>query len=273
MRTSVGGLLFVWLAVATAAAEEIQWAKNWDEAQKAAASGGKLIMVDFFTDWCGWCKRLDKDTYTNADVIKLSRELVNFKTDAEKEGLSLAKKYGVTGFPTILFLDKSGELVGRIIGYMPPAPFAKEVTRIRDAHADLPKIEARLKDSPDDGEANARLAEILAMRGKRAEAEAAIAKAESAKFSGESLARAYNGVADAYQNDQKLDQAVALFKKADAMSKDAETRAYAKVSLMFSHRAAGNLDAAKAVAREILELKDAPADTVEMAKKFLEQDE
>lgn len=273
MRTSLGGLLCVWLVVATSAAEEIQWAKNWDEAQKAAASGGKLIMVDFFTDWCVWCKRLDKDTYTNADVIKLSREFVNLKTDAEKEGLSLAKKYGVSGFPTILFLDKSGEVVGRIGGYMPPAPFAKEVTRIRDAHADLPKLEARLKATPDDGEANARLAEIMAMRGKRAEAEAAIAKAEGAKFSGESLARAYNGVADAYQNDQKLDQAVALFKKADAMSKDAETRAYAKISIMSCQRMAGNRDAAKAAARELVELKDAPADMVEMAKKYLEQGE
>jgi thioredoxin-related protein len=56
--------------------------------------------------------------------------LVPIKVDAEKgEGPMLAARYGVSGFPTILFLDASGIAVHQIVGYRPPADFAEEMDR------------------------------------------------------------------------------------------------------------------------------------------------
>jgi len=115
----------------------IAWAKDWPTAQKAAAKSGKLIMIDFYTDWCGWCKRLDRDTFPNKAVIKLSQDFVPLKLNAEKTGRPLARRYGVRGYPTILFLDHKGKLVGRIGGYLRPGPFADALKRIQAKHKKL----------------------------------------------------------------------------------------------------------------------------------------
>lgn len=265
---SVAACMF--LAVGAAQAnEKIEWAKDWNEARRAAESSNQLIMIDFFTDWCGWCKRLDKDTYSDTAVIKLARDFVAFKTDAEKEGEELAKKYEVRGYPTILFVEKTGEVVGRIGGYMPPEPFIEEVTRIRDAHKELPKLEARLKESPDDGEANARYAEIMAMRDKRAEAEAAIARAEKAGHTGDVLARALNAVGDGYQSEGKLEVALGHFRKADAAGKDPEIRAYARASVISCYVMQDKMEEARAAARDLIALDGAPTEWVERAREFL----
>lgn len=264
----LAAFLFVGAAQA-AGAGEISWAKDWKAAQEEASSSGKLIMVDFYTDWCGWCKRLDKDTYTNEKVIKLSSQLVSLKLDAEKEGKELAQKYNVQGFPTILFLDAKGEIMGRISGYMGPDPFAREIEKIDGAHKEMPKIEAALKANPDDGEANAKLAAILAMRGKQKDAESALAKAEKAKHEGSALARAYNALGDLYQEKEEFDPALELFKKADAAAKNANDQAYAKVSIMYCYLGKGDRPAAKKVAEELAGMKGAPPEYVEMAKNVL----
>lgn len=108
----------------------IQWAKDWPSAQKAAAGSGKLIMVDFYTDWCGWCKRLDRDTFPSKTVVDAAKNFVSLKLNAEKEGRQLARKHGVRGYPTILFFDHKGKLVGRIGGYLQPKPFAATMKKV-----------------------------------------------------------------------------------------------------------------------------------------------
>lgn len=114
-----------------AAPKAIKWVKDWPSAKKAAAASGKLIMVDFYTSWCGWCKRLDRDTFPHKTVIEASQDFIPLKLNAEKEGRSLARKHGVRGYPTILFFDHTGKVVGRIGGYLKPAPFAATMKRIQ----------------------------------------------------------------------------------------------------------------------------------------------
>ncbi len=204
-------------------------------------------------------------------MIKLAAQVVPVKVNAEKEGKELAKKYGVKGYPTILFLDGNGEIMGRIGGYLPPAGFADELNKVDSLYKELPKIEAKLKEKPDDGEANARMAAVLAARDKTKEAEAALAKAEKAQYTGEVLAQAYNAVGDNYQNGAKFDEAIALFKKADAAAKNSKDRAYAKISMMVCYQAKGDAAGAKKAAEELVAMKDAPAEWVAEAKRVLEQ--
>ncbi len=114
-----------------AAPTAIKWAKDWPSAQKAAAVSGKLIMVDFYTDWCGWCKRLDRDTFPHKTVIQASQDFIPLKLNADKEGRALARKNRIRGYPTILFFDHTGKVVGRIGGYLKPEPFAAAMKRIQ----------------------------------------------------------------------------------------------------------------------------------------------
>lgn len=112
----------------------IEWQPDWDTARRAGLESGKPIMIDFHTDWCFWCKRLDRDTYPHADVVKLSTRQVSLKLNAEREGRELARKYGVRSYPTILYLTPAGVELGRVAGYLPAAQFVERAAAILDRH-------------------------------------------------------------------------------------------------------------------------------------------
>lgn len=119
-----------------------------------AKAQSKPVFIDFSTEWCGWCKRLDKDTFSRPEVGEAMTAFVNVHVDAEKgEGVSLAKKYGVTGFPTLVVVDAAGDEVDRIVGYLKPEPFVKEVKRILSGEGTLPALKAKAEANPDDVDA------------------------------------------------------------------------------------------------------------------------
>ncbi len=123
-----------------------------ESALEEAGERGTLVMVDFKTEWCTWCKRLDRDTFSDPEVITELEELVALQLDAEKEGVDAAEKYGIRSFPTIVFLDAAGHEIDRILGYMPPDAFLAEVQRIR-AGDTFNACLARLNEDPSDLEA------------------------------------------------------------------------------------------------------------------------
>ena len=128
------------------ASADIGWKKNYNDAVASAKAGNKLIMIDFYTDWCVWCKRLDKDTYSDKHITQLASTMAPVKINAEKEGVALAKKYKVTGFPTILFLNAEGEVEGKIGGYMKPAEFGAEMEKFQKSHVELPKMKSAFQE-------------------------------------------------------------------------------------------------------------------------------
>ncbi len=104
----------------------IAWHYSMQSAMKEAKRTGKPIMVDFYATWCGPCKMLDRDTFPNPKIVRESRNWVLLKIDAEKS-LKLAEKYGVTGFPTVAFLQPNGKLVTGFVGYKPPRDALKSM--------------------------------------------------------------------------------------------------------------------------------------------------
>ena len=113
--------------------KEVAWVTSRNVAFKKAVDDDKLVMIDFYAVWCGWCKKLDKDTYTDAGVVELSEKFVGLKVDAEKER-KCAAKYKIEGFPTIVFTDPKENEIYRIGGYMPPGHFAEEMKKALEKH-------------------------------------------------------------------------------------------------------------------------------------------
>ena len=113
-----------------AGAAGVAWEPDLKGAMSRAGSERKVVMVDFYTDWCTWCRRLDETTFADSDVQRALTQVVAVRLNAEKDGRDQAQTLGVDGYPTIVFLDAGGKEVGRIPGYLPPKPFLDELRTI-----------------------------------------------------------------------------------------------------------------------------------------------
>ncbi|MEZ4886932.1 MAG: thioredoxin family protein [Chitinophagales bacterium] len=93
---------------------------SFDEALAKAKRENKPIFIDFYTTWCGPCKMMEQSVFTDSGIISLyNQNFVNLKIDAEKgEGIELAQKFRVAGFPYLVYLDSDGNMVQKHLGYM-----------------------------------------------------------------------------------------------------------------------------------------------------------
>ena len=100
---------------------EIETEKDWIAVFERARTENKLLFIDAYTDWCGPCKQLDKEVYTNDDVISYYEEnFINVKYNAESEfGFQLARQMGVQGYPSLFFVTAEKEIFQKITGFLP----------------------------------------------------------------------------------------------------------------------------------------------------------
>jgi len=127
-------------------AQEVEWL-TWEEAAEMASTdkNPKKIFIDVYTDWCGWCKKMDKDTFQNPKVsaymtenfymVKLDgegKDPIEFKGKTYKFVPSGRKGYhefaaallqGRLSYPTTIFLDEEMNMLSPVPGYQKPKPF------------------------------------------------------------------------------------------------------------------------------------------------------
>lgn len=111
------------LSAGTAAADEVRWRRDYNSARKEAEEKNRPLMIDFGTEHCFWCKRLDTTTFQEASVISLLNEqYVPLKIDAEREA-ALAQTLHISSYPTIVFGAPDGRIIGTVVGYKEPGEF------------------------------------------------------------------------------------------------------------------------------------------------------
>ena len=127
-------------------AQEVKWL-SWNEAAELAATdkNPKKVFIDVYTDWCGWCKKMDKDTFQNPKVaaymsekyymVKMDgegKEPIEYKGKTYKFVPSGRKGYhefaatlmqGRMSYPTTIFLDEKLNMLSPVPGYQKPEPF------------------------------------------------------------------------------------------------------------------------------------------------------
>ena len=124
--------LILLLSFQCLAAQDINFNKgSWNEMLTKSRTENKLIFVDIYAVWCGPCKAMAKNVFTQSAVAnKFNTSFINYMLDAEKgEGIKLADKYQVAGFPTYLFVDSSGTVVYKIEGALTAEKFIAEADK------------------------------------------------------------------------------------------------------------------------------------------------
>jgi len=137
-------------------AQEVQW-MSFEEALAAQKMEKRKIFVDLYTDWCGWCKRMDKTTMTDPEVVKYlntkfypvkfnaeQKEEIEFKGEIyrlkERKGkrdyheLAAHISRNQLSYPTFIFLNEQAEVIQPVKGYQDVNTFKTIMTYIGDNH-------------------------------------------------------------------------------------------------------------------------------------------
>lgn len=122
------------------------WLTNYEQALKTASAEKLPVLVNFTgSDWCGWCIRLDQETFSQPGFLDFAKKnVVLLKVDfpqktqlpaeVAKENRALATRYGVEGFPTLVLLNGAGKELDRNVGYLPGGPAAMEAWIKKHSH-------------------------------------------------------------------------------------------------------------------------------------------
>lgn len=82
---------------------------DFNEALKQSQAENKLVFIDFYTDWCGPCRKMSKEVFPQKQVGDyFNAQFVCIKLNAEKEGKELAQKFEVKAYPTFIIADQQG---------------------------------------------------------------------------------------------------------------------------------------------------------------------
>jgi hypothetical protein len=110
---------------------KLPWLSDYDQALKKAAAGKQPIVMDITTDWCGWSKKMDRETFADEKVQERLKAcvLVRLNPESSEANEKIGERYGVDGYPTLVVANYLGEEIGKSSGYMEPKEFLEFLDR------------------------------------------------------------------------------------------------------------------------------------------------
>jgi len=137
-RAIITALISIGCISGVAAASELihfrDTTTSWEDVKSIAAKDHKLIIIDAYTDWCSWCKVMDRETFSDPVVANfMNDKFIPVQYEMETGfGAKMSAKYRVNGFPTFLIFTPDGKLVYRILGYMNSKDFLEKLATALD---------------------------------------------------------------------------------------------------------------------------------------------
>ncbi len=115
-------------------AAEILWSTNIEDALQRAAASGQPVLLEFTADWCKFCQKMEKNTFTNTHVSeRISRDFVAVRVDAD-QNKDLVKDLGIKGLPAILIVSPDLKVIERISGFQTPEALIPKLDAVTAAY-------------------------------------------------------------------------------------------------------------------------------------------
>ncbi|MFQ5606604.1 MAG: thioredoxin fold domain-containing protein, partial [Candidatus Zixiibacteriota bacterium] len=153
---------------------------DFTEAQAAAKKTGLPILIDFYTDWCKYCKQMDTITFKDPAVVEwINRNVIFARVNSDNESGSrteFAESYGVRGYPTFALVKADGADIDRAVGFLDASRFIQTFTDYRNDRNTLGDYLRRLEETPS-AKLHYDIAEKYRWRARSKEAEAHFAQA------------------------------------------------------------------------------------------------
>ena len=115
------------------------WTRSLTTATKKAKEGDKLIFVDLFADWCGWCHKMEQEVFPSETFQKATDDMVLLRLNTEDgaEGTRLARTFNVVSLPTFLVITPDMVIAGVLKGYAPADEFVSSLKASETSYRDF----------------------------------------------------------------------------------------------------------------------------------------
>jgi thioredoxin-related protein len=136
------------------------------EAARAADTEERPMVVCFGAAWCGWCRKMEVNTFKSAEVEELADKFLWVKIDVDEQK-ELAARFRVHGLPRTVVLDSKGRTMGSVDGYLPPERFVRflnqSVTNPQPDVSTVDDILEKLQNAATDVETRESVTELIAL--------------------------------------------------------------------------------------------------------------
>ncbi|WP_341227913.1 thioredoxin family protein [uncultured Arcticibacterium sp.] len=109
---------------------------TYDNFLRSAKKQHKPIILDFWASWCGPCKKMDRETFSNPDLAEyLNENYLVYRVNIDSEdGKAIIERFGVKEFPTLLVADYKGNEVTKLKGFYYPNYLTKTLDGLDESH-------------------------------------------------------------------------------------------------------------------------------------------
>lgn len=127
--TALAGVFWVGGALGTAGAQDIPWRHDYNRARAEATETGKPLLIDFSTQHCYWCKRLDTTTFRDHAVSSaIASHCVPLKLDGDREQ-RLTQALNIESYPTLVLASPDGTVIDMVVGYVDARKLTEHLNR------------------------------------------------------------------------------------------------------------------------------------------------
>ncbi len=130
--------------------DALPWEHDYTTALAHAQARNQMVVAYLHTDWCTYCKKMQAETFPSEQVKTEAGRYVWLKLNPEKDpdGARLRQQYGVSGYPTILFLDGNGTRLEQIEGFMPPETLLQALATVSTRVSSIEALKADVRKQP-----------------------------------------------------------------------------------------------------------------------------